>query len=179
MSFIVGIGSKAQQGKSTLARALCSHPLLLGAQHYSFAGALKAYARVTGLMREKNPTVLQALGGIYLNHDPNFWIRILELQLADDQPPVAIISDLCYRNEHAWIKAHAGLTVSVVRLNVDGSRYLSPDRDARHPSETDLDDLSLFDYRIQARSGELAHLASCADALAARIASRIALRKEE
>src|SRR5205814_2401461 len=88
MNFIIGIGSKAAQGKSTLARALCSHPLLPGAQHYSFAASLKAYARVVGLMQEKDPVVLQALGSIYRHHDVNFWVRILELQLADEQPAI-------------------------------------------------------------------------------------------
>jgi hypothetical protein len=66
---------------------------------------------------------------------------------------IALITDLRYRNEAAYVKSVGGFTVNVSRLNRDGSLFVAPDRPADHPSEIDLDNYN-WDYFIRTRDGD-------------------------
>src|SRR3989304_1211177 len=43
-----------------------------------------------------------------------------------------------YLDEIAYLRAHAGIMVSITRLNPDGSSYISLNADPNDPSETEL-----------------------------------------
>jgi hypothetical protein len=78
-------------------------------------------------------------------------------RIAGDNPEIAIITDVRFPNEAAYVKENGGYTVDVVRRLEDGTQYLDPGRDPKHPSETALDDYT-FDYVISVRDGDLVSL---------------------
>jgi hypothetical protein len=89
--------------------------------------------------------------------DCDYWVDAVAERIAEDQPEIAIITDVRFPNEAAYVKENGGYTVDVVRRLEDGTQYLDPGRDPKHPSETALDDYN-FDYIISVRDGDLASL---------------------
>jgi hypothetical protein len=171
--FIVGLGYKARQGKNILAEKLMER--LPGSRIYSFAAALKAYCRASGWMTVKDAPLLQMVGtDIMRRINPDIWVNCLKYQLEEEQPRVALITDMRFHNEFALCAAY-GMTIKVSRLNEDGSLYISPDRPANHPSETDLDGAK-FDYHVEAKSGDIKGLEHSAELIAARIRENLVLR---
>lgn len=149
--FIFALGHKARQGKSLAAETIhCAHPH--ETRIYSFADALKSYCRIVYDMREKDPALLQRIGMEFRAKSPDFWIRILEYRIMEEAPPIALVADLRFRNEADWVREHGGILVKVVRAG-----FISKDRPADHPSETELDDYP-YDYVITAANNDTAGL---------------------
>lgn len=181
--FLVGFGNKARHGKNFVADEV--HALLpRETRLYSFATALKAFARVFG-MREKDGSILQALGtNVFRKVDPDIWVRVLKYQIEEENPKCALITDVRFPNEANYIRNSGGLLVRVsrtrglsehnplgligiwnqLRARLDSPNpfrkpkvivpWVSPDRDPNHPSETALDDYP-FDICLTALSGDL------------------------
>lgn len=140
-TFILAFGSKARQGKDSAANHIhVSCPR--NTRIYSFAAALKAFCRVQHGMTIKDPDLLQRVGAEMRQKDPDIWIKVLDAQLNEECPSVALIPDCRYQNEAEWVKARGGKVVRVFRPG-----FVADDRDATHPSETDLD-LWPFDFTI-------------------------------
>lgn len=153
---IIGIGHKSRQGKDAFAKMIVmeASKMNIYAKQYGFADALKAYARCLG-MRKKDGVLLQQLGtNVFRRIDDEHWIRILFDTLDDEQPSLAVITDVRFKNEAYSIRRHnlANRVLDVQRFHTDaekfGQRYVTEDRDPNHPSETDLDDF-LFDKVIR------------------------------
>ena len=155
---IVGLGYKARQGKNTVARGIIQHCATqeIYAKEYGFATALKAYCRVLG-MRKKDGQLLQTVGTDVFRHlNPDIWVRVLMDTIEEDQPDVAIITDMRFPNEVEAIKAQNGLVVRVSRINPNGTTWIADDRPADHSSEIALDGFQGFDYYITAGSAHQA-----------------------
>lgn len=160
---IIGIGFKARQGKMKVAKAIhCAIP----ERSYicSFADALKAHCRVNKGMTKKDSALLQQEGErMRLEVNPAIWFNVLGHHVEEFAPDYGadfiLIQDLRYPNEFEWVKQSGGLTINVVRMNEDGSRYVDPDRPADHSSEIALDSFTGWDATIIEKSGNLVGLA--------------------
>jgi hypothetical protein len=148
--FIIGIGYKARQGKDTLA-SLIHERIPSTSRIYAFGDALKATVRMLGWMGEKSGPVLQRAGDLF-GHERV--IEALALRIAEDNPPVAIITDVRLPEEYAWVRDHQGLLVQVVRLNKDGSRFIDSGRPSDHETEVSLEPYS-FHRNVSAYTGDL------------------------
>lgn len=154
--FVLGMGHKARHGKDFLAKSLVMHCNARGifAKQYGFADALRAYCRVAFGMREKDAPLLQVVGtDIFRKRNPDIWVRVLEDTLLEQQPEVAVITDMRFPNEADMIKRLGGSTIDVQRITVTGQPYVATDRDPNHPSETALDGYA-FDRIVIAMSGD-------------------------
>ena len=149
---IVGFGNKARHGKDTVAGMVhCAMPA--ETRIYSFANALKGFARVLG-MRSKDGTLLQALGtDVFRRLNPDMWVDVLAAQIDEEQPRIALITDMRFVNEAAYVRRMGGLTIRVSRTEIDGRPWVSQDRDPNHPSETALDCYP-FDFDFECVSGD-------------------------
>lgn len=131
---IIGITGKKGAGKDTLAAILVQD----GYRAMAFADALytevarrynvtEAFLRhrptketPSPLLQGKSPRqVLQEIGMLCRAEDHDYWIKILQKRLEQD-PPFAgcvgtLITDVRMPNEVAFIRAHKGLLIRVVR----------------------------------------------------------------
>ena len=86
--------------------------------------------------------------------EPVLLVELVRLLDLDHVECDAQARRLRYLNEADYIKLQDGYTLNVRRINPDGTRFISPDRPADHPSETELDDYN-FDFRIETKSDVL------------------------
>lgn len=162
---IIGISGKMGCGKSTLARHLSKRT---GYPVFSFAGKLKEevseiYNIPMKFLNEKKDMIvfaagfekpmtirelLQEHGSERRAQDANHWIKLL----AEELPPDAIIDDLRYRNEAAFIRSRGGV---LIRLEP----YEGWNSNDGHHSETDLDDFPDFDLIYRPAYGTLTETA--------------------
>lgn len=162
-SFVVGIGHKARHGKDTVASMLHER-IPRHSKIYSFGYALKAWARVQGVMTNKDPALLQSLGtNVLRGVDPDIFVKALSYQIREDSVGIAIISDLRFVNEAAWVERF-GISVKISRINEDGSLYIASDRNAAHHSETALDEYC-YNKEFSVRSGDIKGLEQVTDTL--------------
>lgn len=165
MTPLIGIGHRARVGKDTFAWLLIDALRARGidARRYAFADALKAYCRVEHGMTAKDAPLLQQVGvSMRDSRGADIWVNTLAAQIAEEAPAIAIIPDMRFPNEMAWVQAQGGLAVRVTRPE-------PPDagRDLTHISETALADAP-FDLTI-ANDGTLADLRAQAEALVTRV----------
>jgi hypothetical protein len=179
---IIGIGYKARQGKNFVANYWKeAHPEI---KFYAFADALKEYCRdnhdalAARYYREnqlhpmRHPlqwktdviygctTILQWYGtDVVRKTDPNHWVEVISQKIRDENPEIAVITDVRFPNEADWIRLSGGYLVEVIRKNADGSQYIDPSRPAGHPSEVALSDYD-WNFTIIAKSGDLDALKS-------------------
>ena len=97
---------------------------------------------------------LQIYATEYVRLKDNFhWVRLVRNRLVEDNPQVALISDVRFKNEFYFVKALQGFTVKVSREGF----VLNDGRSAQHLSEVDLDDAK-FDFEINVLDGEVEQL---------------------
>lgn len=174
---IIGIGHKARQGKDFVAHYM-QEQMPTSIKLYSFAKALKEYCKAnheavttqfrnaTGYTRhieeKADPIygftrVLQWYGTYARETDPDTWVKKVAAQIETESPDIAVITDVRFPNEAAFVKDKNGYTVECIRRQADGSQYTDPSRDPNHISETALDDYA-FDFIITVRDGDLPSL---------------------
>lgn len=108
-------------------------------------------------MREKDSQFLQ-LWGTDIRRKLNgedYWVNKFKENLPNDK--MIYVTDVRFKNEYDCIKSMGGYYIDVRRFNDDGTRYVAPDRDPYHISETDLDDVQA-DLVISGKSGNLEDL---------------------
>ncbi len=172
---LIGLGAKARQGKNYVANYMKEvHPEIV---LYSFADELKLHCKehhdeLVPLWQLANQTkalptakedriygytaILQWYGtDVVRKNNPNQWVDVVANKIREERPEIAIITDVRFPNEAAYIKNHDGFMVEVIRLNEDGTRYHDPNRDKNHISETALDEYLGYDYHILCKSGNL------------------------
>ena len=147
MKLLLLLSGKAGAGKDTFADSISS----LGFQKYSFAKALKDEASRggwDGAKDERGRVLLQQLGTVWRNYEPDHWIRRLQESITHD---LVAITDCRYRNEISLMKTWGrenGYSVVTVRINrAEHDNGLSEDARA-HDSECELDDES-FDMVVK------------------------------
>ena len=147
MKHLLLLSGKAGAGKDTFADSIAS----LGFHKYSFAKALKDEASRGGWDGQKDfrgRVLLQQLGTVWRNYEPDHWIRRLQKSITHD---LVAITDCRYRNEislmQTWGREN-GYSVVTVRINrSDHDNGLSPEARS-HPSECELDGES-FDMVVE------------------------------
>jgi len=166
-TLIVGIGCKARSGKNTLAKFIHARIPMIS-EIFAFADAMKSYARINHFMGSKDGPLLQTLGTDLFRHvDPDIWVRTLALRINEEQPKVAIITDMRFPNEKEWVERY-GFSVRVNRLQEDGKLYIASDRSSDHLSEIVLDGV-IFDLEYSAKSGDMLSLEKAADDIVKKI----------
>jgi len=172
---LIGLGHRARQGKSYSARIISEAAAEVGldARIYSIGNEVRRWCQQRGIIphgktREMlSPHELSLLGkyGWQMRQDnEDVWIDKVFARINTDKPDVALIPNVRYPNEARRVHDLAGWNVLVQRFNLDGSRFMDPDRDPNAPSETSLDCWN-WDYRMSAGNGQLAWLTAQARAL--------------
>ena len=137
-TLVIGLGHKARHGKDSVARILIDafpRPV----QRFSFADDLYAICRVLHGMTVKDAPLLQRVGVAFRERDPETWVRCVDTKIREARPRVAVITDVRFPNELAFIRALGGVCWKVRRVLADGSEFVDPSRPATHISETALD----------------------------------------
>jgi hypothetical protein len=171
---VIGLGHKARNGKDTTA-AVFQDYFGSSCRRYAFADPLRAICRVVYGMTDKDAPLLQIVGteifrqgktrartsdgrevmhprGLDAAPDPDVWVRTTFSTIGEQQPLVAVISDVRFPNEAEMVKQMGGTLIKCVRRTQDGRQYIDPSRDESHPSETALDTYDNWDYEIEASS---------------------------
>lgn len=161
---IIGIGQRAQQGKTTFAKFLANSAVADGmhfgdVEIYNIGDLILAHARMVGLCLHKNPVTLQTLGVLYRHVNPDWWLNQLELKITDGNPMVVIVTGIRFPNEIEWVRrAQHHALIKVERLRADGAIYVSPDRPKDHLTETALDKFEDWTYTVKVKDGDLTTL---------------------
>lgn len=118
-------------------------------------------------MEEKDPQMLQFWGTEFrrVKTSENYWVdraddkirQLMNSCKTDEQDNWYLIPDARFKNEFNFLKKWKGTFVKVERFEPDGTQFIDPHRDPKHPSETDLDDVTP-DYYIKANSGDFTKL---------------------
>jgi hypothetical protein len=167
---VIGFGHRARQGKNTAAQAaLEACPLETQVRQYAFSDALKSEVRLAcarsggqwnlinawkdaGIMPDwvqyedpKPRSLLQWWGTEYRRaKDPQYWVKKLARTLEQHDPEVALITDVRFPNEIAFVKSLGGFVVKCTRTT-------APDFEVNeHPSEAELDGFHGWDFYINA-----------------------------
>lgn len=157
------ICGKARHGKNELAERI--QEKIKGSKLYSLALGVKVFSRVMGFMKEKDGRVLQLVGtDLYRSLDEDFWLNILKLQIEEENPRVAIVTDGRFPNEKKFGDEN-GMSIRIIRTNEDGSIFISNDRPADHESECALDNES-FPLEISSQSGDKTSIDDYSDDIA-------------
>jgi hypothetical protein len=85
--------------------------------------------------------------------DNFYWVKALRARIEREQPQIALISDLRFKNEFYYIAAYGGYTVKVTRTGFQ----LNDGRSTTHQSEVDLDGIK-FHFEIDVLDGEVEQL---------------------
>jgi hypothetical protein len=83
--------------------------------------------------------------------DPYYWVKKMDVFLRKEQPQIALIPDMRFKNEYFYVKANRdkGWTIKITRHN-----YFDPSINSEHPSEKELDGYK-FDVNIDVNDGEV------------------------
>tara|TARA_R110000868_G_scaffold16913_1_gene74939 strand:+ start:13861 stop:14400 length:540 start_codon:yes stop_codon:yes gene_type:complete len=161
---VIGIGHRARQGKDSFARRIVMVAGANGyyAKQYGFADALRAYCRVAFGMTSKNATLLQTVGTeVFRDHvSRSIWSETLRYTIEEEQPDIAIITDVRFPEEVKLVRQYSGVTVKVQRYtetNGTSHPFYTADRDPNHRSEIALMDENYWDYTV-ANDGDLIDL---------------------
>jgi hypothetical protein len=169
---VIGLGHKARHGKDTAAAAIIRE--VRGAQRFAFADDLYAIARVHYGMTVKDAPLLQRIGVDYRQvRGEDIWVRSVYAKMLQDRPRLAIITDVRFPNELAFVKALGGTAIRVTRFNADGTMFEDPSRDPNHVSEAALNN-AVWDISMVAMSGQVAELEEAAIVAAEHVLSKAA-----
>lgn len=136
-TLVIGLGHKARHGKDSAARILMER-FPRAVQRFSFADDLYAVCRVLHGMTAKDAPLLQRVGVEFREKDENTWVRSVDTKIREARPRVAVITDVRFPNEFAYVKAMGGVCWKVERRLPDGTLFVDPSRPSTHISETAL-----------------------------------------
>lgn len=160
---ILAFGNKAQNGKDTAGEAIVNYYNFIvkicgnsnpPAKIFKFAEALYKVCREEYGMVGKDGPLLQRVGnGRREQFGLDYWIKQLEKEV-DKFDGIAVITDVRYTNEADWARSKGGKVIQIIRLNEDGTQFISTDRDPNFISEVQLDSYN-FDAVIKSKSADL------------------------
>lgn len=178
VDLIVGFAGKARAGKSEAGQRLVDK---WGFTQFAFADQMRSMAlaldpvidwyvdgtgrRLSDLVQadgweiaKQNPEVrrfLQALGteGVRAHLGDDSWIRATDKAIAEAGNPDAVVTDVRFPNEAAFIRESGGLVIRVRRLNEDLSPF-DNGLGSGHASEA-LTDMLMVDHNIVNVDGHL------------------------
>jgi len=160
---ILGFSGRARSGKSGACKAIQEHCWSAGvtAGSYDIGQAAIDYCVEGGLLPRKpreemtadDLAVVVRESTAQSKCDPRFWLGRIEQAIQRDNCEVALIPNVRLRNEVAFVHSRGGYIVKVMRLNKNGSTYISLDRDPNHILETDLG-LTPADFYLTCNTGD-------------------------
>jgi hypothetical protein len=102
----------------------------------------------------KHAKLLQWWGTEYRRaQDQNYWVNKWKAGI-NPRANIVLCTDMRFLNEAQAVRDAGGFTIQVSRLNLDGTPFVDPSRDANHPSETQLDGYN-FDFKLSVKTGDL------------------------
>lgn len=159
----LGFAGRARSGKTSACEAIQEYCEELGltCKTYSVSDLIVKFCVRNGRLPDKpreelsddEKVVLIEVGREMRAKNERFWLDQIDVAMHEDDSDIALVPNIRYRNEVEWLQQRGGVLVKVVRLNENGTQYISPDRPANDISETDLD-LQPADYYITSHSGE-------------------------
>jgi len=139
---------RARAGKSEFCEAIYGHCGYVGTpcEIYDLGDEVRRHCIAEGLLPDKARTALNAeelavlirVGREQRESNDHFWIDKIARRIREDEKDVALIPNLRYENECAWVRDQGGVLVRIERRNPDGSPYISLDRDPNDVSECGL-----------------------------------------
>jgi hypothetical protein len=137
-TLVIGLGHKARHGKDSAGRVLCSR--FQNVKRFSFADDLYAVCRVMHGMGEKDAPLLQRVGmEIRAQRGEDALALAVYAKMRSERPRVAVVTDVRFPNEFAFVKALGGVCWKIERRLSSGDVFVDPSRPATHVSETALD----------------------------------------
>ncbi len=102
--------------------------------------AVQSLERINSVLRKESRTcrtlgcLLQTVGQLFRDADPDYWIRAMDLSTTPWE--CLVVEDVRYQNEAEWVVRRSGLL-----CRIEGSPSTSDicGRDTKHCSETELD----------------------------------------
>lgn len=136
---IIGFCGYAGAGKDTAAAAIMAAASVTGvAQRFSFADPMRDMLTALGVptkymvVRELKEQPIPGLGRSYRQlaqtlgtewgrecHGEDFWVNALGARIESSPANLALIPDVRFPNEEAWLKRNGGLLIRVVRPGVE------------------------------------------------------------
>lgn len=160
---ILGFAGRARAGKDSAAAAICTHCLDAGttAGIYSISQIILDDCIKRGLIPRKQRgelnadelAVLVREGTAARKVDLQVWLFKIQKAIYHDNFEVALIPNVRFQREADFIHKRGGYIVKVLRLNQNGSTYISPDRDPNDVLETDLT-FAPADFYLTANTGD-------------------------
>jgi dephospho-CoA kinase len=163
----VAFAGKMQVGKTTAADYLARRH---GFVKYALADPIKEIATAgfgwDGTKDDRGRRLLQEIGTVGRNYDPEVWLDPLAARLERENPPRAVVDDVRLAREVAFLD-RLGFTVARIdRPVASASAPPSSDR-SRHETEIELDEVA-FEVTID-NSGTFERLYAQLDALVAHL----------
>lgn len=162
MKLVIGLCGRARHGKDLVAAEMKSQLEARGLRCLltSFSASVFEEAKARNMVYANdragcNKAELQTLvelGHARRKQNVNYWVDLVAARVDQSLVDVALITGLRFENEAAWLHQRYGVLTRITRFNVDGSFYLSPDRDPTDPMEATVDRLP-HDYELTAFSG--------------------------
>lgn len=149
MTKVIGLVGRARGGKSTTAASMKSESLKKGlqAEIFEMSGYVLAdlntgskHSLPNSIWTRENidPEMLVERGMSRRQEDPLYWVSLLESDIKERNPDIAIIPNIRFLNEARFVRGfEGGNLIRVLSLLRDGVEYISPDRDPNHQSETE------------------------------------------
>jgi hypothetical protein len=121
---VLGIGYKARHGKSTVAAAWRRR--VPGALIIELSDHVATAARIYHGMTTRDPAALVRVGQTYRTlFGDDVWLRCCYGQICDRRPTLAIVPNIRFPNEAAFVRALGGRLVRVARVNADATPFVS------------------------------------------------------
>lgn len=162
---VLGFCGRARGGKTTATDAIFLYARGLGLSVYvaSFGELVCNYCVDSGALppltnRERaTPEQLKIIVDVGMHcrqkYGDDFWLGQFDGEIFKRKPNVVLCPNIRMPNEVAWIRSMGGSLIRCVRLNPDGSEFISPDRDPNHITET-ATTLVNSDYNITVKDGQ-------------------------
>ena len=157
---LIGFNGRARSGKSFAAETIDAY-----LRQWAFPSVgiydigsfiLKAAideGRLPANTKRSTMTPEQLLVLIEMGRDSDRWMCATLKAMADSKVDVGLIPNIRYPGQAATVRAQGGFNVCCTRYNRDGSIYISSDRPANDPGETNMMSYQ-SDYYISAFDGE-------------------------
>jgi len=149
---VIGLVGHARAGKDTVAKMLLRR--LPGSERFALSDAVAVEARLHHGMIGRDPEVLQRVGIMFRLARPGVWLEAVYQAIVDKAPDVAIITGIRFADEAEMVRQMGGVVVRIVRVDQDGQRHVSHDRNPAHAAERDIDTVRA-DYEMSAQSGDV------------------------
>lgn len=164
MSVILGITGRARSGKNCVASGIEEAAKRLGIDYKVYEiseyvlKSLQYEGQLVGKTREsltsEDIELMVNHGNFHRGKDPWHWVDRVFTDISYDNPEVAILPNIRFKNESAAVRAYGlpGRIIRVKSLIRDGIEWISTDRDPNNQMEIENYQIDA-DYFLMAKKG--------------------------